>query len=447
MLVCKSGFSRYKKCMTQRQHRLCLGALLVVAFTLRIGYCSVTSGLGEMRPSYREYVTAGQRLLTRHTLESPLVPLSIASKPSALMPPLYAGIVATIYGLTGIESYWSILILKSVNILASTMTVWLVFMIMLRITAQPTYSWIAAIVVTINPAMIGFTDFIWDTNLFAFAATLTIWFAIHLSNQPFTWTRWSGYGFWLGGLALLNPALTMAYPLLVLWPLHRSGRLQPRVVCRAVTFCVCGWLIAIAPWTIRNYIQFDKVMYIRSGLGLEFWLGACPEADTNGAEVYNAQYPLNNQSIQAHVSQVGENHFIAECGKRASDAIKRDPIRYTRLVAIRTLDFWLGSAFSHAKPGQWGWPRSMARGAISLFLSAEMFLICWCILLTRKVNIDLLWLVGMALSFSAIYCLTHIQVRYRAPIEPMMAVILAMAIAQVFAPKANQNSQVGQAIA
>ncbi len=433
--------------MTHRQHRLWLGVLLLVAFALRIGYCSVTSGLGDMRASYREYVTAGQRLLINHALESPLVPMSNASEPSALMPPLYAGIVATIYGLTGVESYSSTFILKSVNIMASTITVWLVFLIARCITAQSTYGWIAAIVVTIHPAMIGFTDFIWDTSIFACGATLTIWFAIHISNKPFTWIRWSGYGFWLGGLALLNPSLTIAYPLLVLWPLHRSGALQTRVVCRAVTYCVCGWLIAIAPWTIRNYIQVNKLLYVRSGLGLEFWLGVCPEADTNGAEVYDAQYPLKNHMIQSHVSQVGENNYITECGNRAIDVIKKDPIRYIRLIAIRTVDFWFGSTFSHAKPGQWGWPQSMARNAIFLFLSAEMLLFCWCILLARRINIDLAWLAGMAIAFSITYCLTHIQLRYRAPMEPLVAVIMAVAMAQAFSPKEKENSQVDQAVA
>jgi len=326
--------------MTHRQHRLCLVVLLVASFSLRIGYCAVTTGLGEMGSSYREYTTAAQRLLTHHTILSPLVPMSVIGEPSALLPPLYTSIVATVYWLTGIESFWSTFILKSVNALASTIVVLLVYLISHRITGRARFGWLAAIIATMNPTMIGFTDYIWDTSLFTLGVTLTVWMALNLSDQSFHWLRWSCFGLWLGLLALLNPALTVTYPLLVLWPLHRTGNMRLRVVFRAVIFCVGGWLIAIAPWTMRNYVQFDTFMYVRSGLGLEFWLGVCPEADAFGAEVYNAQYPLNNPEIQAHLAQIGENAFINESGSRAVDAIKTDPIRYLRLSAIRIVDYW-----------------------------------------------------------------------------------------------------------
>ena len=38
----------------------------------------------------------------------------------------------------------------------------------------------------------------------------------------------------------------------------------------------------------------------------------------------------------------------------------------------------------------------------------------------------------MVLSFSVVYCLTHVLVRFRAPTEPIMAIVVAVLLADVY---------------
>ncbi|UCE59433.1 MAG: hypothetical protein JSU63_18565 [Phycisphaerales bacterium] len=417
--------------MTRSYQSVCLATLLVAALVLRIGYCVVVSGLGESPSSYREYVIAGQRLLTHGTLVSPFVPDESTSEPSSLLPPAYATLVAGVYGVLGVETPTATAALKIVNALASTLVVLFAFLIARRMF-NGWIAWLAAHVTAVNPMMIGFTDYIWDTSLFTLGVVLTVWVALRLSERSFGCAVWTGYGLFLGGLALLNPALTIVYPFLVLWPLHRAKCWHLRHVVRPVAASVLGWLVAITPWTVRNYVHFHELSYIRGGFGLELWLGVCPEADAHGSAVYRTQFPLKNPDVQNRVAEIGERAFIAESGNRAREAIAADPVRYLKLTSIRFVDYWLGTTFSHSGTDLSGWPRSRARAAVLLFMSAEVLLSVLCVCAVRRMHADVRWLAAIVLVFCIVYCLTHVQVRFRAPTEPLIAVILAGAVGGLF---------------
>jgi len=399
--------------------------------------CAFRTGLGRSpEQGYREYVIAGQRLLDHGTLVSPFIPDESVNDPSFLMPPLYAGVVAAAYGTLGVESFAATLLLQIINALSTSAAVFFTFLIARRVGAGSA-AWLAAGVAAVNPTLFGFTDYIWDTSLFTAGVTFAVYIALRLSDQPLTWGRWGAFGAYLGGLALLNPALTVAYPLLVLWPLHRSKRLQWRPIVRCIAASVVGWLIAIGPWTVRNYIHFGKPIYVRGGFGLDLWLGVCPEAEKHGANIFNAQFPLNNPEVQERVSELGEQAFIAQYRQRAVAEIVENPLRYVRLIAVRFVDYWTGSLFSHAGPGKSGWPKSASRAVVLLFLTGEVLLIAVCLGLRGRVDRDVLWLGAILLSFSIVYCLTHVELRYRAPTEALMAVVVSVAVARAFAGSAS----------
>ncbi len=407
--------------------------LIMLAFGLRIGYCVARGTLGSSPATgYREYVVAGQRLLQHGTLVSPLIVADVDRTPSPLLPPAYVGLVATVYALCGVETFAATLVLHLINAVATSLTVLLVFFVTSSL-GGPRAAWIAGLIATINPTLIGYTDLIWDTSLFTLGVAVSIWMSLRLSIGPMRWSRWLTLGLWLGALGLLNPALTIAYPFLVLWPLWQTKPLGIRVHLRPVAVTVAGWLVAITPWTIRNYVQFDELMYVRGGFPIELWLGVCPEADAHGAAVYTAQFPLNNDEVQRHVTTVGERAFIRECDERARAAIAADPWRFVRLILIRIVDYWTGSAFSHAAPDAGGTPASVFRAGVMYFLIAETALVVVALLTNRGPCRDVPWLLAIVICFSVVYCLTHVQVRFRAPTEPLMAILVGVMALRAFA--------------
>ena len=58
--------------MSAKRINVSLWTLVLVAFGLRVGYCAVTRGLGQVGEGYLEYTVTARRLLLHGTMVSPL---------------------------------------------------------------------------------------------------------------------------------------------------------------------------------------------------------------------------------------------------------------------------------------------------------------------------------------------------------------------------------------
>ena len=405
--------------------------LLVVAFALviRLGYCAWTHrGPYAFAFDYREYIISAQRLLEHHAFLSPLMADAKTAEVSGLLPPLYSIWVAGVYALLGVETRASMVFLELANAVALSLACGFVFKIAELLSGRRA-AWIAGLIASLNPALIGYVHYVWDTSFFALTVTLSVWFSLRLRERPFSFVSFLGYGVWLGIVALLNPALTLAYPLFVLLPLWRRLERWPRHLIQGTGAAVIGWLIAIAPWTVRNFAQLDGLHYIRSGFMLEVWMGVTPEADRAGSENYRKNFPLLNEEVGRHIANVGERKYLAECGERARVAIADDPIRFGKLVLMKTADFWLGTVLTHAGPQQKMIPATRQRQIIMLVFTSEVILLVFAVFGGRFTGVEL-WLLAVVVVFSLVYSLTNIQVRFRVPIEPIIAVLAGIAIAK-----------------
>ena len=402
-------------------------AIFSIALVLRLLYVGLTLGLGHTLPvNFREYIVAGQRLLDKGTLVSPFIIEDISNEPSSLMPPVYVAIVAAAYKVFGVETFAATLTLQIINALASSLAALLVIPVARSLGGRRA-GWLAGIIVAINPTLIRYTGLIWETNLFAFAIALTMWLAFRLSYRPLRWLDWLLYGLWLGAVAILNPSLTLAYPLLVLWPLTRQTGYSVGDTARGVAVVTLGWALALTPWTVRNYAHFHKLVYVRGGLGMQLWLGVCPEASERRDAIFEAQFPLMGDKPQRLIAEMGENAYIKRCMRQSLTAIREDPGRYLYLSGVRALDYWLGTLYSHRPPGRGGWPGGVFRSAGAVFLTIETLLLLYAVLTFHRLRPELRHLTGVVIIYSLTYCLTHTEVRYRAPCEPVLAVIVSIA--------------------
>lgn len=399
--------------------------LFTAGVVLRLGYCHFTRGLGQPGiEGFREYVVAAQRLLDTGVLSSPLIAQPEAARaPSDLLPPVYVGVVAAAFKLWGVETFAAILALQVLNAAATSLAAVLAFLIGRKLAGECA-GWIAGLVALLHPGTIGYTNYIWDTALFTLAATWTVWLSLRLADGPLSGRRCLWFGLALGAVALLNPAWTAAYPLLVLWPLARRGEWSRPKVARAVGLAVAGWALAIAPWTARNCVQVGEWSYIRGGLGLELWLGVCPEVDGVG-RVYENRFPSFSDAEQRRITAMGERAYVRECQARAWAAIQADPWRYLRLCAWRAVDFWGGTIFTHTDPGRNRWPQGLVRAGLMAWMAAEVGAIGVLLWIVGGIPRDLRWLLGMVAIFSVLYCLTHVELRFRAPVAPLLAVLVA----------------------
>jgi thiol:disulfide interchange protein len=93
-------------------------------------------------------------------------------------------------------------------------------------------------------------------------------------------------------------------------------------------------------------------------------------------------------------------------------------------------------------PGDSVWPQAPARRAVGFVLLAEVVLLAAALLVQRRIPRDLRWLSALLLLFSLVYVLTHTEVRFRAPIEPLLLAILAAAALQAARARSARRAAV-----
>ncbi|MCB9852159.1 MAG: hypothetical protein H6819_03615 [Phycisphaerales bacterium] len=412
-----------------RRSRAALILLTFVAGSLRVAYPIKVGSYGKVfDETHLEYVVAGRRLVLHGEYLSPWPADDDTHIPSSIMPPAYTGLIAATYACLGIASKASTLFLQFLNIIASTAVVPLVFATTRRL-ADSKAAWIAAIVVCVNPLMIGFCDYMWDTSIFSLLVTLAAYLAVRLSQTEARPVSMGLLGLTLGAIALVNPALTIAYPILVLWPLTRRKPIRMRRVVAGVTASVIGFAVAIAPWTARNYLVLDRAIYIRNGLGLQLWLGVCPGVESMGDQVWQFHYPMRNANLSGMTDgdrRSAEMAYIDQCRRDAVAAILADPVRWIRLCGERASDFWLGTVITHSGPAIV--PYQPQRLFVTLFSMFEIVSILLMILWCRRIPRNAGWLIACCVLFSIVYCMTITMMRFRSPIEPLVAIVLALSV-------------------
>jgi hypothetical protein len=342
---------------------------------------------------HREYVVTASRLITHGTIVSPLIKDDTTTVPSNLQPPVYIGLLALAYRILGIESFTATLFVQFLQMIAVALAVrWI------ALTAGhlggPAAAWIAGAIAAFHPALLRYTTTLWDTSMMTCAVALVVYIVATWRPRHPSIARWFGFGLLLGGVA------------------------------RSSFLTLLGWLLAITPWTVRNYVHFHQLNYIRNSLPLEFWLGFCPAADMSPIAAFEECFPLKSAAEQRLVVELGEPAYLAECARRARHAVTSDPARAAKLVGIRILDYWTAHAFS-LRP--WSSGRSLPH-VLGVWLLAGESLLVFVGLVVFWKRAEFRWMAVIALLFSAVYCLTHFMVRYRAPSEPILIVITALAI-------------------
>src|SRR5208282_6778138 len=81
---------------------------------------------------------------------------------------------------------------------------------------------------------------------------------------------WLVLGIYSGLLVLFQPSLLTVVLVYGGWLAVSKGS-SPRI-----WIALAGLLLTLAPWTVRNYVTFERFIPLRDNLGLELWLGNRP---------------------------------------------------------------------------------------------------------------------------------------------------------------------------
>lgn len=340
--------------------------------------------------------------------------------PTAWLAPVYPLLVAAIFKLFGTFTLAAFYAATLLNCIFSAFATIPLFYAAKRISGLATAATAAWVWAIFPSGIVMPFEWVWDTSLSALLAATLLWATLVLAESSCVRDA-AAYGLLWAISLLTNPVLGLLFPFLLGWVLYRHyrrGSLRPAPILLIFAMLVAACL----PWTIRNCAQFHRFIPIRSNFSFELWAG--------NNEIFDEHSHARNRITryeEAHrYAQLGEMAFIAEKGQESRNFIRTHPALFLRLCGRRIVATWLGT--------ETPW-RDFLR-ADSLLVR---FLFVWNAItlfgvlvglarLYARSNLYFFPLAAFPLAFPLIYYITHTSLRYRHPCDPILAVLLGLAL-------------------
>ncbi len=339
---------------------------------------------------------------------------------TAWLAPVYPWLVSFGQLLFHLRGHALAIFAQVLNIIFSSLTCYPIYFLAKRIYGPSTAlgaTWLWAFLPT---AILMPIEWTWDQSLSALLLCLLLCFTYHLGESS-TPGHWAAYGLLWGVAALTNPTLSFLLPFFAAWLwAQRAKRALPsgRLLTRAVLFFV----LALLPWTIRNYFEMGGLFFVKSNFGVEFWLGNNPEIkDTFTPQLH----PMRNYREYTLLALNGEPVYSRLKQREALAFIEAHPRTFLRFCANRVVDTWTGKYDSLLDT----YIQPLGAGRIYFWYNTIFSVLAFAGLLaglwTRAR--DSLPLAFCLLLFPIPYYIAHSSLRYRHPIDPVMTIFVVLA--------------------
>jgi len=341
--------------------------------------------------------------------------------PTAVLSPVYAYLLAGIFRLLGPNTLASVITALAINSLFSALTCIPVFLVARRCFGDRVAKW-AGWLWAFSPYGIYYgTSWAWSTCLLTLLLCSLFLIVLELENSG-RLLHWFGFGLLCGVAALTEPVVLSVLPLLAAWTCYqryRNGRqwMLPGVASILAVFVV------LSPWIVRNYQTFHQFIPVRSGLGLELYIG------NNGYStrwVNSALHPNHSDAELAEYERVGEVAYMEHKRQQALDYIQAHPAWFARMTLRRALYIWTG---------YWSLDRAYLKDEPldppNIFVATTLSVLAL-LGLRRAFRLNRAIAVRFAIVFAfypLVYYMSHPETYYFRPVDPLIVVLVAVAVA------------------
>ncbi len=353
-------------------------------------------------------------------------PFRVATGPTAWMTPVYPGLLASVFHLFGIYTFHSFLAAAALNILFVSLACIPIFYAGRKIAGVGLgagAAWLWAIFP--NSILLTYQS-MWEACLSALLVAIILWATLELaeSERP---VDWIGYGLLWGFTLMTNPTLISVLPFLLLWLGWRAYKERHAwLILPALSLAVA--LVCCLPWTMRNYSVFHRFVPLRSVLGLQLWLGNNPQSRPPWL---GTLHPINDQAEREKYIEMGEMNYMREKKREALRYMEANPEHVAHLSWLRFVSIWSGGTaqplheFEQSDSGWFDYD-------LLFNIFAGIAALVGIILLAVRRSIYLVPLAVFPLVFPWAYYLTLALPRYRLPIDPVVMLLAAVAVAGIF---------------
>jgi hypothetical protein len=144
------------------------------------------------------------------------------------------------------------------------------------------------------------------------------------------WQTAAGWGLFGGSCALVSPIVGLVWGALSLAAGVRSRAWLPLAVAGLAA------ALALAPWTIRNYLVFGRLVPVKSNLAFELYQSECLQKDGLIDTFVNHPYRATNLEGQEY-ADLGEMAYLDRKREQFWQAVRADPLDFLDRVACRFL--------------------------------------------------------------------------------------------------------------
>lgn len=403
-----------------------LVVILIISVLLRLGAAVY---LGDSVPSGKDetsYSVLASRVAAGYGYSFPerWYPFAEANEPTSHWSFLYTALVAAIYWLVGVHP----LAVRLVGaVLGGVLLPWMVYRLARR--ALPDRRRVALLAAGCAAIYAYFILFAAQLMTETFFITCVLWSlerGLALDLRLGQTGRGAldvavGLGISLGLATLFRQSIMPWIAVLLLWLLwrgYRQGRLKRALWAGAGAGFVV--LAMVLPFTVRNYIVYGDFLLLNSNAGYAMYSAQHPLHGTNFQAFTAAQLPADLLSVAENEAQ-WDRLLMA----RGFQFIVDDPLRYVQLSASRIADFFMF----------WPSPESVLINNIGRVASFALFLpvMIYGLWLSRSHWRELQLLYLFMIFYTVMHLLTWAMIRYRLPVDAVLLVFAALALARLSA--------------
>jgi hypothetical protein len=393
--------------------------LLALAIRLAVIPFVYDEWMSPYRVSHWEPGNVARSLLAGNAFGSPF----LSHQPSAIMTPVYPLILSVIFAIFGIHTKAAIIAALGLNSVFSALAAIPIFLVARNSFGDSTarlagWGW------AVFPYGVYFAaEWAWSTHLLLLCLCWMVYIAQRLEIST-SLRSWAGFGLLAGFTALTEPVVIPVFLILLCLSLRNLWKARIRIFAPALAALLCFGCV-MAPWAIRNTLALHHFVPVRSGMGLELYLG------NNGYDRHwrsGDLQPNHNPAELEEYNRVGEIAFMNHKMVQAKSYILSHPRWYAWMCARRALYMWTGYwSFDpdYLKQEEMD-PINIPVATILTLLTIAGLFFAW-----RSEPAEALRYGLILLFYPAVYYLVHPETYYLRPIDPILLILGSYAFLQI----------------
>lgn len=350
--------------------------------------------------------------------------------PTARWPPGYSTVLAGVYRAVGIEPVAGELLNAVVGALTVVLLVFVVGAALDRSVAI-----VAGAVLALLPGPVMWTDVLVSETLYT--ALFVVAIALVLRSRPdWRWALALGGAIGVGALVRGEAFTWLLLPVVVWWPLASRRQLVGSIAVVIATVAV-----VIAPWTIRNAIVMDAFVPVATNASQTLWSGHHPGA--TGGQTYPPADYLDRFPADVRTRELESSKALRD---DAIEFMLTNPGRELELIPLKIVHLLRGDSYAldwvnageENRPGPLSpiWVERIGVVADAAWFGLLTLTVVGGIVLGRRrfwsLPIGRLAATSFATALFLYGFAYYGNYRYRLPYEPLMVVVAAAFLVQVW---------------